>query len=113
MLHFSKASPEEGNDACEVASIVSLLRKDDSDCRIDCIAKKEGCSSEAESPAVGLNIALNCEGTGDALLLAHTFSIKVSVAAEVALLGQATVQQNTEGMVCCAMVAYQSTGSNT
>lgn len=113
MFHFPKASPEEGDDACEVASIVALLRKNYGDGGIDCIAKKEGCSSEAESPAVGLDIALNCEGTGDAFLLAHTFSIKVSVTAEMALLGQTTVQKDTEGMVCCAMGLYQSTSSNT
>ena len=91
MLHFSKAGPEEGDDACEVASIVALLRKNDGDGGIDRIAKKEGCSPEAKSPTIGLDIALDCECAGDAFLLAHTFRVQVSVAAEMALLGQATV----------------------
>jgi hypothetical protein len=90
-LQFSKAGPEEGDDTCEVASIVALLGKDYCDGGIDCVAKKERHSPEAVSLAISTDIALNGERAGDAFLLAGTFGIRISVAAEMTLFGQCTV----------------------
>lgn len=91
VLQLSKASPEEGDDAGEIASIVALLWKDDGDCGIDSVAKEEGCSSQAEGLAVGVDVTLNRKGAGNALLLAHMLSISIGVAAQMALFGQGAV----------------------
>ena len=107
MLHFAEASPKEGDDASEIASIMTLLRKNNGDGGIDCVAKKEWCSSEAEGSAVSVDITLDGECAGNAFLLAHAFSAKVGVAAEMALLGQGTVQQDTESMISGTMESYQ------
>ena len=78
---------------------MALLRENDCDGGIDRVAKKKWRSPEAEYLAVGLDMALNSEGAGDTFLLAHTFGIRISVAAEMTLLGQSTVQQNAKGVI--------------
>lgn len=91
MLQLSEAGPEKGNDAGEVASLVAFLWKDDGYCRIDSVAKKEGCSPQAEGFAVGMDVTLDGKSTGNALLLAHVLSIRIGVAAQMSLFGQGAV----------------------
>jgi len=110
MLHFAEASPEEGDDASKIASIMTLLRKDNGNGGIYCIAKKEWCSSEAEGSAISVDVALDGECAGNTFLLAHAFSTQVGVTAEMALLGQGTVQQNTKGVISGAINSYQLGG---
>lgn len=92
MLQLSEASPEKGDDAGEVASIVTFLWKDDGDRRINSVAKYEGCLPQAEGFAVCMDVTLNGKGTGNALLFAHVLSIRIGVAAQMSLFGQGAMQ---------------------
>lgn len=90
-LQLAEACPEEGDGLGELASLVTLLAKDDNDSRVDSIRQQEWRAAESKRLPISPDQLLDHQSTLDACLLTASLGALVGVPPKVTLLKERAV----------------------